>query len=662
MGLKKKLGKTLLSLLLVLSMVFVHPAFLTVANAEETYGGIEIEKDVCWGFENSTAGMSVHLDVPSGNVTSKAALLMSSNDSTGIRGYSMNYLPCSGSVVLAVQCLKQGTYTVSVETLFSSDGKTYSDTCTVVVLPGNASGVQLTAYEHTMQLGEKFRLYGVFARNKNILSNIQFTSSDPKVATVAADGTITAVAPGQADIIASSNGYTAKCAVTVQGIQFEHDTHWEMVIPAPSSLGNRIYYTAEVPAGSAYSIESSNPNVVSENAAANRLLAEHSCSGEGFFYIRGIAPGTATLTIRTSDGKYMDTCTVIVIPRDTTGVCLSAYDRMMQTGDKFKLDASYVQYGAAFYDKVAIQFTSSNPNAAVVAADGTITAVAPGQADIIATMGGYTAKCVVTVPAPVVEASSVALNTTSLSMVAGDKMSLSATVSPANTTDKSVTWTSDNTSVATVDANGLVTAKAAGTTTITATTSNGKTASCAVTVYHYTRTAYMNDGGTVWLGEPNKVVNEDRLRVKNNGTGSAGYYTREAYAKFNIAGLKNYAENNGLEIEKVHLKFRTAATARLSDSRTVYVHQSDNNWKGSTLTYSNSPIPGQQIGSAVINGNMAYGSNYTEKVVDVTDYILSKMESGDAASVAFTASQCGGESIMIPKANVRLVAVYKIAE
>ena len=74
----------------------------------------------------------------------------------------------------------------------------------------------------------------------------------------------------------------------------------------------------------------------------------------------------------------------------------------------------------------------------------------------------------------------------------GKTLTLTATVTPDNATDKTVAWTSSNDAVATVDANGVVTAKAEGTATITA-TADGKTATCTVTVkaaprYYYNST------------------------------------------------------------------------------------------------------------------------------------------------------------------------------
>ena len=84
---------------------------------------------------------------------------------------------------------------------------------------------------------------------------------------------------------------------------------------------------------------------------------------------------------------------------------------------------------------------------------------------------------IVTVPAD-----SVTLDEATASIVVGATVQLTATVLPTYTTDKTITWTSGTEAKATVDSDGLVTGVSAGTSVITATTSNGKTATCTVTV------------------------------------------------------------------------------------------------------------------------------------------------------------------------------------
>lgn len=89
------------------------------------------------------------------------------------------------------------------------------------------------------------------------------------------------------------------------------------------------------------------------------------------------------------------------------------------------------------------------------------------------------------IPAATVAVSSVTVVPTTLALTEGESDTLTATVAPDNATDKTVTWTSSNPAVATVDANGKVTAVDAGTATITVTTADGaKTATCSVTVSH----------------------------------------------------------------------------------------------------------------------------------------------------------------------------------
>lgn len=99
----------------------------------------------------------------------------------------------------------------------------------------------------------------------------------------------------------------------------------------------------------------------------------------------------------------------------------------------------------------------------------------------------------------------------------GQTLTLTPTISPADATDKSVTWTTSNASVATVDANGVVTAQDIGTTTITVTTTDGaKTATCTITVdgpiimadgTEYTRTEDFVVGSATYT----KTLGEERV-------------------------------------------------------------------------------------------------------------------------------------------------------
>ena len=134
-----------------------------------------------------------------------------------------------------------------------------------------------------------------------------------------------------------------------------------------------------------------------------------------------------------------------------------------------------------------LTWVSSNTAVATVDNNGRVSAVGEGSATITATAkdgSNIKATCEVTVTAAVVKAAEVTLSAPTLSLEVGQSGSLTATVKPDNATDKTVTWTSDNSAVATVDSSGNVTAKGEGTAIITATAksdSNVK-ASCTVTV------------------------------------------------------------------------------------------------------------------------------------------------------------------------------------
>ena len=103
-----------------------------------------------------------------------------------------------------------------------------------------------------------------------------------------------------------------------------------------------------------------------------------------------------------------------------------------------------------------------------------------------------------------VEVSEIALNQSTLSMDGGDTKNLVAIISPSNVINRNVTWSSDNNRVAMVDSNGKITANTSGTANITATTDNGKTASCKVTVtvnITYKEIRYEQENGlatTIW--------------------------------------------------------------------------------------------------------------------------------------------------------------------
>ena len=131
-----------------------------------------------------------------------------------------------------------------------------------------------------------------------------------------------------------------------------------------------------------------------------------------------------------------------------------------------------------------VKWSSSNEAVAAVDSNGKVTAKKAGTAVITVTSSnGKNASCTVTVKQKEISITGIGLNKSTTSLTEGESETLTATITPSNATgDKTVKWSSSNGAVAAVDSNGKVTAKKAGTAVITATSSNGKTAGCTVTV------------------------------------------------------------------------------------------------------------------------------------------------------------------------------------
>ncbi|MBR5907619.1 MAG: Ig domain-containing protein [Bacteroidales bacterium] len=190
--------------------------------------------------------------------------------------------------------------------------------------------------------------------------------------------------------------------------------------------------------------------------------------------VTAIAEGSSNITA--SCGGKIATCKITVVKPTVavTSVELDQTDITLKKGDSQTLKATVKPDNAT--DK-NVTWTSSKTDVATVDNAGKVTAVAKGVSTITASCSGKTATCKVNVTVPV---ESVTLSQTSASLKVNETVTLTATVKPDDATDKTVTWSTSDGSVATVS-NGVVTAKKVGTATITA-KAGDKTATCEITV------------------------------------------------------------------------------------------------------------------------------------------------------------------------------------
>ena len=309
------------------------------------------------------------------------------------------------------------------------------------------------------------------ASNKNVYWN----SSDQKVATVDNTGKVSAVKVGSATITVTTEdgGKTATCSVTVKEKLYPVTDVTLDKTSVELTEGDVTILTATV-----NPFNASNKNVYW--TSNDQSVATVDNAGK----VTAVKAGSATITVTTEDGGKTATCKVTVKEKiyPVTGVTLDKTSTELTEGDVTVLTATVNPSNAS---NKKVYWTSSDQTVATVDNTGKVSAVKVGSATITVTTedGGKTATCSVTVKEKVYPVTGVTLDKTSVELTEGDVTVFTATVTPSNASNKNVYWTSSDSSVATVDNAGKVTAVKAGSATITVTTEDGgKTATCKVTV------------------------------------------------------------------------------------------------------------------------------------------------------------------------------------
>lgn len=235
-----------------------------------------------------------------------------------------------------------------------------------------------------------------------------------------------------------------------------------------------------------FSVRSSNKDVVEATYSDSQKGSYPNYSYSYSVKLVGLKTGVSTVTISYAYHKaYSSSVNPVTVERtyyvtvvDVTGVSIPS-TLSVAIGNTYTFSPQISHPNAT----TTLTWQSNNTSVATVNSNGVMSAIGVGTATIYCTAhNGVSAQCVVTVN-PVL-ATSVTLSSSSAELTTGETMQLTATVSPSNTTDKSVTWSSTNTAVATVDGDGKVTATGSGQCNIVATTADGssKTATCQITV------------------------------------------------------------------------------------------------------------------------------------------------------------------------------------
>ena len=360
-----------------------------------------------------------------------------------------------------VTAVSAGNATITVTT---EDGN-YTARCEVVVTdPIPVTGVTLSQTELPLLKGATAGLTATVLPTDATNQKVRWSSNNTSVATVE-NGTVTAVSGGNTTITVTTEdgNHTATCEIVVTDpIPVSGVTLSQTELPLAKGA------TATLTATVAPSDATNQKVRWSSNNTAVAIVENGT--------VTAVSAGNATITVTTEDGNHTATCEVTVTV-SATGVTLSQTELPLAKGATATLTAT-VAPSDATNQKVR---WSSNNTAVAIVENGTVTAVSGGTATITVTTedGNHTATCEVTVT---VSATGVTLSQTELSLVKGATATLRATVVPSDATNQKVRWSSNNTSVATVE-NGTVTAVSAGNASITVTTEDGNhTATCSVAV------------------------------------------------------------------------------------------------------------------------------------------------------------------------------------
>ena len=358
--------------------------------------------------------------------------------------------------------------------------------CHITVKPA-AKSVKISESEKQtlFEVGDEWLLHYSLEPYGTADRGVEWTSSDPSVMKITnkkdIHGSVSyyakMVGPGTAKLTVktASGGLTASSEVNVT----------EKIIPVTGVTLNKESLSLYV--GQTDTLVAT---IIPENATFKNVTWKSMDQSVATVDANGVvkAVGTGKTYIRCNSSSSISEglwVTVSPAPVALTGLGFDKDEITLKVGKKTSLTIKITPPNASGWN---INVSCDQSIVKLTVASNTVLyleGVSAGTTQIVAKNkdGDQTATCKVTVVPSTVAVNRIYLDKTSLSLVEGNKATLSASISPADATNKAVTWSSSNTSVATVSSSGVVTAKSAGSANITVKTSDGsKTATCSVTV------------------------------------------------------------------------------------------------------------------------------------------------------------------------------------
>jgi len=359
----------------------------------------------------------------------------------------------------------------AIITCKTTDGTNLKATCRVTVIQPKAKTLSLNAETINWEVGKSGTLKAVVTP-ANASKTFEWTSSNPKVATITQSGKLTAVGIGTALIVCETtdgSNLAVSCKVTVKPL-----------LPKATSLKlncKTINWNVGKSASFKATVTPANASKTLSWSSSDTEVATVSSSGK----LTAVGVGTATITCKTTDGSNLSvTCKVTVTLPKATDLEFIETEINLMAGESENLIAIVTPANAS----QAFKWSSSDAKVATITSSGKLTAIGAGTATITCKTtdgSGISATCEVTViDQP--KATELELNETEINLMIGESGNLTATVTPANASTE-LSWTSSDASVVKVE-DGKLTTVGVGTATITCKTTDGSdlSATCEVTV------------------------------------------------------------------------------------------------------------------------------------------------------------------------------------
>ncbi|MBE5962584.1 MAG: hypothetical protein E7256_14610 [Lachnospiraceae bacterium] len=384
----------------------------------------------------------------------------------------------------------------------------------VTVMQG-VSGIKINKSEATIVVGDTLELIATISPSTATDQGVTWSSSKKDVATVDKYGVVKGISGGTTIITCTSDdgNFIAHCILTVEEFVTEitlDKSYYKLGIGRTYNLVATI--SGEKATNKTVTWKSSNPKVVTVDKNGK---------------IKGIALGTATITVKANDGSGAEASCVVRVCKLVTGIDLDVTYITLVQGKSHTIKATVSPASATYKTPL---WSTDNSDVAIVNKKGTVTALSPGNAIITAKANdtsGVSSLCYVKVIAPVAS-TSVSLAESEIIMSAGETKTVGVSIIPTNSTD-SYTWSSDNTLVASVNATtGKITAKALGTANITVMTESGRKGTVKVYVVGLSRTSVTLEQYTSLL-----------LSLEVDGTGSDNIKVRWDVENQEIATVAN---------------------------------------------------------------------------------------------------------------------------